>query len=48
MDYLYRWGDSFSEIRKLYQQNPNRSANKNDFDYVLSKNLQCREHIAID
>jgi hypothetical protein len=47
-EYFDRWGDSFSEIRKLYQQNPERTADKNDFDYVLSKNLRCREHIAID
>jgi hypothetical protein len=47
-EYVDRWGDSFSEIRKLYQQNPERAADKNDFDYVLSKNLQCHEHIAID
>lgn len=47
-EYFDRWGDSFSEIRKLYQQNPDRAADKNDFDYVLSKNLQCREHITID
>jgi hypothetical protein len=47
-DYFDRWGDSFSEIRKLYQQNPERVADKNDFDYALSKNSKCREHIAID
>ena len=47
-EYFDRWGDSFPEIRKLYQQNPERAADKNDLDYVLSKNLQCREHITID